>query len=109
MVLYGPCCVLEYDAIPIEALERLSLGFPIGVIGWDTLKSRCNHPGTTGFPLIVIGKVEDQQMILCRGFTNRMSTLGGEFQMVGLLGMPKDNTVKAFMVVKLGVMIKSCG
>jgi len=35
--------------------------------------------------------------------------LGGEFQMVGLLGMPKDNTVKAFMVVKLGVMIKSCG
>jgi len=93
---------LEYDAIPIEILERLSLGFPIGIIRGDTLKPGCEHASTTGFPLILVRKVEDQQMILRRGSADLVSPLGGEFQMVGLLGMSKDDAVEAFMVVKLG-------
>jgi hypothetical protein len=55
--LHGPRRVLEYDPIPIEVLERLPLGFPIGIIRGDTSKSRCKHPGTTGFPLVLIGKI----------------------------------------------------
>src|SRR5262245_11242037 len=100
--LQGPRCILEYNPIPIEILKRLPLGFPIGIIRGNTLESRCEHPGTTGFPLVLIGQVEDQQVILCRGSADLVSPLGGEFQMVGLLGMSKDDAIEAVMVVKLG-------
>src|SRR5262244_1455089 len=100
--LHGPRRVLDHHPIPIEVLERLPLGFPIGIIRGDTLKPGCNHPGTTGFPLVLIGEVEDQQMILCGRFTNMVSTLSRELQMVVLLGMPKDNAIEAIVVVKLG-------
>jgi hypothetical protein len=66
------------------------------------LKSRCNYPSTTGFPLVLVGQVEDQQMILRGSFTNLVSSLGREFQMVGLLRVSKDDAIEAFMVVKLG-------
>src|SRR5262249_38884926 len=49
-----------------------------------------------------IGKVEDQLMILRRGFADLVSPVGREFEMVGLLRMPKDNAIEAVMVVKLG-------
>jgi hypothetical protein len=57
--LHGPRCVLEYDAIPIEVLERLSLGFPIGIIRRDPLKPGCEHASTTGFPFVLVREVED--------------------------------------------------
>ena len=41
-------------------------------------------------------------MILHGGSANRVSTLGREFQLIGLLGVSKDDTIEAFMVVKLG-------
>jgi hypothetical protein len=50
----------------------------------------------------LVGKVEDQQMILRRGFADVVSPLGREFEMVGLLGMSKDDAVEALMVMKLG-------
>jgi len=75
---------------------------PIGIIGWDTLEPGCEHPGTTGFPLVPVRKVEHQQVILGRGFADLVPTLGREFQMVGLLRMPKDDAIEAFMVMKLG-------
>jgi hypothetical protein len=52
--------MLEHDPIPIEILECLPPGFPIGIIRGDTLKPGCEHPGTTGFPFRLVGKVEDQ-------------------------------------------------
>ena len=100
--LQGPRRVLEYDSIAIEILKRLTLCFPIGIIRGDTSKPGCEHLGTTGFPLVLVGKVEDQQMILRGSFTNLVSTMGCELQMVGLLGMSKDDAIEAFMVLKLG-------
>src|SRR4029450_914592 len=41
--LQGPRRVLEHNPIPIEILERLTLGFPIRVIRGDTLKPGCEH------------------------------------------------------------------
>ena len=67
--------MLEHDPISVEILERLPLGFPIRIIRGDTLKPGCEHPGTTGFPLVLIGQVKDQQMILGRSFTDLVSTL----------------------------------
>jgi hypothetical protein len=109
--LQGPRRVLEHNPIPIEILERLTLGFPIRVIRGDTLKPGCEHLGTTGFPLVVIGKVEDQQVILGRGFADLVSAMGRELQMVGLLGMSKDDTIEAVMVFKLGedCEVQPCG
>ena len=66
------------------------------------MKPGCNHPGTAGFPFVLVGKVEHQKVILGRGFTNLVSPLGREFQMVGLLGMSEENAIEAVMVVKLG-------
>ena len=75
------------------------------------MKPRCEHPGTTGFPLVVIGKIEDQQMILGGRFADVVSPLGRELQMVGLLGMSEDDAVKAVVVVKLGEYceVQPCG
>src|SRR5215831_14484370 len=95
MVLYGSRRVLEHDAIPIEILERPPMHVPIRIIRRDTLETRCEHASTTGFPLVLVGKVKDQQVILRRGFTDLVSTLGREFQMVGLLGMSKDDAVES--------------
>jgi len=74
----------------------------MSIIRGDTLKPGCEHPGTTGFPLVPVRKVEHQQVILGRGFADLVPTLGREFQMVGLLRMPKDDAIEAFMVMKLG-------
>jgi len=41
-------------------------------------------------------------MILHGGSANLVSTLGLQFQLIGLLGVSKDDTIEAFMVVKLG-------
>jgi hypothetical protein len=41
-------------------------------------------------------------MIVRRRFANLVSPVGRELQMVGLLGMFKDDAVATFMVVKLG-------
>src|SRR4030095_11191381 len=41
-------------------------------------------------------------MLLRRSFTDLVSTVGCEFQMVGLLGMSEDDAVKAVVVCKLG-------
>jgi hypothetical protein len=111
MVLYGPCRVLEHDSIAIEIFERLPLGFPIWVIRSDTLKPRCEHASTTGFPLTLIGQVEHQQVILRRRCADVVSALGREFQMVGLLGGSKDDAVEAMVVFKLGEggEAKPCG
>jgi len=59
----------------------------------------------------MVGKLEDQQMILGRGFTDPVSQLGRALQMVGLLGMSKDDAIEAVMVVKLGEdgEAKPCG
>jgi hypothetical protein len=75
------------------------------------VETRCEHPGTTGFPLVLIGQVKDQQMILGRSFTNLVSTLGCEFQMVELLGMSEDDAVKAVVIFKLGkhYEVQPCG
>ena len=45
------------------------------------------------------------------GSANLVSTLGREFQLIGLLGVSKDDTIEAFMVVKLGEdrEAKPCG
>jgi hypothetical protein len=40
-------------------------------------------------------------VILRGSFTNLVSTLGCEFQMVRLLGMPKDDAIKAVVVFEL--------
>jgi|RhiMetdeSRZDD1v2_1073273.scaffolds.fasta_scaffold52001_6 hypothetical protein len=50
-------------------------------------------------------------MILGRGFTDLVSPLGRELQMVGLLGMSEKDAIEAFMVVKLGEdgEAKPCG
>jgi hypothetical protein len=50
-------------------------------------------------------------MILGRGFTDLVSPLGRELQMVGLLGMSEKYAIEAFMVVKLGEdgEAKPCG
>ena len=50
-------------------------------------------------------------MILGRRFADVGSPLGGEFQMVGLLGMSKDDAIKAVMVFKLGEYhaLQPCG
>jgi hypothetical protein len=50
-------------------------------------------------------------MILRGCSADVVSTLGREFQMEGLLRMPKDDAIEAFMVVKLGEYGKpeSCG
>ena len=77
--LVGPRRVLQYDPIPIEILERLPLGFPIGIIRWHTLKPRCEHASTARFPFRLVGQVEDQQMIPCGRFANLVSALGREF------------------------------
>src|SRR5215510_7634056 len=66
------------------------------------LKSRCKHPGTTGFPLIPVGQAEDQQMILGGRFADVVSPLGRELQMVGRLGVPEDDAIEAVVVFKLG-------
>ncbi len=60
LFLEGPRRMLEHDPISVEILERLPLGFPIRIIRGDTLKPGCEHPGTTGFLLVLVGKVEDQ-------------------------------------------------
>jgi hypothetical protein len=50
-------------------------------------------------------------MILRRGFADVVSPVGREFQMVGLLRMPKDDAIEAVMVFKLGEdgEAKPCG
>jgi hypothetical protein len=50
-------------------------------------------------------------MILRRRFADVVSALGRELQMVGLLGMPKDNAIEAVVVVKLGEdrEVQPCG
>jgi hypothetical protein len=73
-----------------------------GLYEGDTSKSRYKHPGTTGFPLVLVGKVENQQVILRGSFTNLVSTLGRELQMVRGVRMPKNNAIEAVVVVKLG-------
>src|SRR5438874_9259971 len=83
--LHGPRRVLEHHPIPIEILERLPLGFPIGIIRGDTLKPRCKHPGTTGFPFVLVGQVEDQQMILRGSCADLVSPWGRELQMIGMV------------------------
>jgi hypothetical protein len=100
--LPGPRSVLQHDSIPIEILERPPTHIPIRIIRRDTLKSRCKHPSTTGFPLVLIGKVEDQEMILGGGSADLVSSVCGELQVVGMLGMSEDDTVKAIVVLKLG-------
>src|SRR5262249_47926106 len=99
--LHGPRSVLEHNPIPIEIFERLSLCIPIWIIRGDTLKPCCKHLGTACFPLVLSGKIEDQYMILRRGFADLVSTLGRKLQMVGLLGMSEDDAIEAIMVCKL--------
>jgi hypothetical protein len=41
-------------------------------------------------------------MILRRGFADLVSSVRGELQVVGMLGMSEDDTVKAVVVLKLG-------
>jgi hypothetical protein len=41
-------------------------------------------------------------VILRRRFANLMSPLCRELQMIGLLGMSKDDAIEAIVVVKLG-------
>jgi hypothetical protein len=50
-------------------------------------------------------------MILRRRFADVVSALGRELQMVGLLGMPKDNAIEAVVVMELGEYreVKPCG
>ena len=95
--LVGPCRVLEHHPIPIEILERLPLHLPIRIIRRDTLEPRSEHASTTGCPLVLVGQVKDQQMILRRRCADVMATLGRELQMVGLLGMSEDDAIEAVM------------
>ena len=50
----------------------------------------------------MVGKREDHQMIVHGGSANRVSALGCEFEMVGLLGMSEDAAIEAVVVFKLG-------
>ena len=50
----------------------------------------------------MVGKREDQQMILHGGSANLVSPLGREFQMLGLLGMSENDAIEAIVVFKLG-------
>ena len=50
----------------------------------------------------MVGKLEDQQMILHGGSANRVSALGCEFQMVRLLGMSEDDAIEAVVVFEPG-------
>ena len=97
--------MLEHDPIAVEILERLPLGFPIRIIRGDTLKPGCEHPGTTGFPPVLVGKVEDQYMLVRRGFADLVSPLGRELQMVGLLGMAEDDAIEAVVVLVVVLIV----
>ena len=66
------------------------------------MKPRCEHTSTTGFPFRLVGQVEDQQMILRRGFADLVSALRRELQMVGLVRVSENDAVEAIVVVKLG-------
>ena len=59
----------------------------------------------------MVGKVEHQQVILGGRCANLVSPLGGEFQMVGLLRMSKDDAIEAVMVFTLGEdgEVQPCG
>jgi hypothetical protein len=57
--LVGPRRVLEHDPIAIEVPECPPMHVPIRIIREDTLKPRCKHPGTTGFPFRLVGQAED--------------------------------------------------
>ena len=45
LALEGPRCMLEYDPIPIEILECLPLGFPIGIIPTTLLSAKLISEG----------------------------------------------------------------
>ena len=50
----------------------------------------------------MVGKREDQQMILHGDSSSLVSPLGREFQMVRLLGMTENDAIEAIVVFKLG-------
>jgi hypothetical protein len=50
----------------------------------------------------LVGKIEHPQVILGGCCANVVSSLGREFQVIGLLRMPKDDAIEAVVVVITG-------
>ena len=50
---------------------------------------------------VLIGNVEDQQMILSRRFADFVSLLRGELDVIGLARMTEDDAVETAMILKL--------
>jgi hypothetical protein len=53
------------------------------------------------FPVVLVRNVEDQEVIPGWGFADFVSSVRGELDVIGLLGMTEDNAVKTAVIFKL--------
>ena len=56
------------------------------------------HLCTACVPLVLVGNVKDQEVILARSFADFMSSLRGELDVVGLFGMTDDDAVETAVI-----------
>ena len=95
-----PRSVLKNNSITVQIFERGALSVPVGVVRRHPLEACRRHAITVSFPLIAIGDVEDEEVILGRRSTDLVTAVVRELEMVAPARVTEHDAVEAVMVLE---------